>query len=172
MHYLLEWVQNGHAERYIKEVLQHLQPYNSPSYWPAIYCLVLQGRVNDVRELLAQHPDRQAGKYDAFASMDELLHKMPMYQLYMGQSLAEFTMKWSHWQQECKHCLDNETYAGNEHLQKICQIIPGCQGLAGYWVPGSGILVHKSDIQSRVSQGSEHCQIPVLHEVQWGADFF
>ena len=40
----------------------------------------------------------------------------------MGQSLAEFTMKWSHWQQECKHCLDNETYAGNEHLQKICQV--------------------------------------------------
>ncbi|CAH3040149.1 unnamed protein product [Pocillopora meandrina] len=125
LHYLLEWVQNGHAERYIKEVLQHLQPYNSPSYWPAIYCLVLQGRVNDVCELLAQHPDRQAGKYDAFASMDELLHKMPMYQLYMGQSLAEFTMKWSHWQQECKHCLDNGTYAGNEHLQKICQILCG-----------------------------------------------
>ena len=36
LHYLLEWVQNGHAERYIKEVLQHLQPYNSPSYWPAV----------------------------------------------------------------------------------------------------------------------------------------
>ena len=36
LHYLLEWVQNGHAERYIKGVLQHLQPYNSPSYWPAV----------------------------------------------------------------------------------------------------------------------------------------
>ena len=29
-----------------------------------IYSLVLQGRVNDVRELLAQHPDKQTGEYD------------------------------------------------------------------------------------------------------------
>lgn len=125
LHHLLEWVQNGHAERYIREVLQHPQPYDSPSYWPAIYSLVLQGRVNDVRELLAQHPERQAGEYDEFASMDELLHKMPMYQLYMGQSLAEFTMKWSHWQQECKHRLDDQTYAGNAHLQTICRVLCG-----------------------------------------------
>ena len=29
-----------------------------------IYSLVLQGRINDVRELLAQHPEKQPGKYD------------------------------------------------------------------------------------------------------------
>lgn len=29
-----------------------------------IYSLLLQGRVNDVRDLLAQHPDKQAGEYD------------------------------------------------------------------------------------------------------------
>ncbi|KAJ7362005.1 Nucleoporin nup85 [Desmophyllum pertusum] len=118
LHHLLEWVQNGHTDKYVKDVLQHPQPHDSPSYWPAIYSLVLQGRVNDVRELLAQHPGRQIGEYDEFASMDELLRKMPMYQLYMGQSLAEFSMKWSHWQHECKHRLANETYAGNPHLRK------------------------------------------------------
>ena len=32
-----------------------------------IYSLVLQGRVNDVRELLAQHPDKQTGEYDVSA---------------------------------------------------------------------------------------------------------
>ena len=40
----------------------------------------------------------------------------------MGQSLAEFSMKWSHWQQECKHRLDNETYAGHPPLHTICKV--------------------------------------------------
>lgn len=40
----------------------------------------------------------------------------------MGQSLAEFSMKWTHWQQECKHRLDNETYAGSPHLHTICKV--------------------------------------------------
>ena len=34
-----------------------------------IYSLVLQGRINDVRELLAQHPERQPGKYDVRISL-------------------------------------------------------------------------------------------------------
>ncbi|KAM7443264.1 Nucleoporin nup85 [Porites harrisoni] len=125
LHHLLEWVQNGHADKYVKDVLQHSQPHDSPSYWPAIYSLVLQGRINDVRELLAQHPEKQPGKYDEFESMDELLRKMPMYQLYMGQTLQEFSMKWSHWQQECRHRLESETYAANPHLHALCQILCG-----------------------------------------------
>ncbi|XP_068761276.1 nuclear pore complex protein Nup85-like [Montipora capricornis] len=125
LHHLLEWVQNGHADKYVGDILQHSIPHDSPSYWPAIYSLVLQGRVNHVRELLADHPDKQTGEYDDFESMDELLRKMPMYQLYMGQTLQEFTMKWNHWQQECKHRLKNETYAGNPHLNTLCQILCG-----------------------------------------------
>jgi len=34
--------------------------------------LVLQGRVNDVRELLAQHPDKQAGEYDVSTAFENL----------------------------------------------------------------------------------------------------
>ena len=34
-----------------------------------IYSLVLQGRINDVRELLAQHPEKQPGKYDVRISV-------------------------------------------------------------------------------------------------------
>lgn len=36
MHHLLEWVQNGHADKYVKDVLQHPQPHESPAYWPAV----------------------------------------------------------------------------------------------------------------------------------------
>jgi len=43
-------------------------------------------------------------------------------QLYMGQTLQEFSMKWSHWQQECRHRVDNETYAGNPSLHTLCQV--------------------------------------------------
>ena len=34
-----------------------------------VYSLVLQGRINDVRELLAQHPEKQPGKYDVRISL-------------------------------------------------------------------------------------------------------
>ena len=39
LHHLLEWVQNGHADKYVKDVLQHSQPHDSPSYWPAVSVL-------------------------------------------------------------------------------------------------------------------------------------
>ncbi|XP_015767153.1 PREDICTED: nuclear pore complex protein Nup85-like [Acropora digitifera] len=125
LHHLLEWVQNGDADKYVKDVLQQSNPHDSPSYWPAIYSLVLQGRVNDVCELLAHHPDKQSQDYNDFESMDELLRKMPTYQLYMGQTLHEFTMKWSHWQQECKRRLENKSFAGNPHLNTLCRILCG-----------------------------------------------
>lgn len=40
----------------------------------------------------------------------------------MGQTLQEFSMKWSHWQQECRHRLESETYAANPHLHILCQV--------------------------------------------------
>ena len=40
----------------------------------------------------------------------------------MGQTLQEFSMKWSHWQQECRHRLESETYAANPHLHTLCQV--------------------------------------------------
>ena len=40
----------------------------------------------------------------------------------MGQTLQEFSMKWSHWQQECRHRLESETYATNPHLHALCQV--------------------------------------------------
>lgn len=125
LHHLLEWVQSGDADKYVKDLLQQSNPHDSPSYWPAIYSLVLQGRINDVCELLAHHPDKQSRDYNDFESMDELLRKMPTYQLYMGQTLHEFTMKWSHWQQECKRRLENKSYAGNPHLNTLCRILCG-----------------------------------------------
>ena len=36
LHHLLEWVQNGHADKYVKDVLRHPQPHESPAYWPAV----------------------------------------------------------------------------------------------------------------------------------------
>ena len=42
------------------------------------YSLVLQGHLEDVRTLLSQHPGSDG---DAFISMDELLRKMPVFQV-------------------------------------------------------------------------------------------
>ena len=40
LHHLLQWVQNGHTDKYVKETLQHAQPYDSSSYWPAVSMLL------------------------------------------------------------------------------------------------------------------------------------
>ena len=44
-----------------------------PFYYQ-IYSFVLQGRVNDARELLAQHPDRHPGEYDVCDVLAEIIH--------------------------------------------------------------------------------------------------
>ena len=36
LHHLLEWVQSGDADKYVKDVLQQSNPHDSPSYWPAV----------------------------------------------------------------------------------------------------------------------------------------
>lgn len=36
LHHLLEWVQSGDADKYVKDLLQQSNPHDSPSYWPAV----------------------------------------------------------------------------------------------------------------------------------------
>ena len=52
-----------------------------------IYSLILQGRVNDVRELLAQHPDKQSGEYDVSVTFEKLPNRDDAKKKYIKKKL-------------------------------------------------------------------------------------
>ncbi|XP_064080429.1 nuclear pore complex protein Nup85-like isoform X2 [Macrobrachium nipponense] len=106
------------------EAMASDHPHQHPSYWDAIYGLVLQGQMESVRNMLAHHPDAST---DPFLSMDELLRKMPVYQAYSGVSEAEFTVRWQHWQSECERRLQDGHFTTCHQLKATCQILCGDQ---------------------------------------------
>ncbi|KAK4307301.1 hypothetical protein Pmani_020927 [Petrolisthes manimaculis] len=121
---LVVWVRSHFPTNHEKksEALESDHPHQHPSYWEIIYGLVLQGSLDDVRQMLSHHPRADT---DPFLSMDELLRKMPFYQVYGGVSAAEFTVRWQHWQGECERRLEEGHFATCPKLLTICKILCG-----------------------------------------------
>ncbi|XP_078611940.1 nuclear pore complex protein Nup85-like [Branchiostoma floridae x Branchiostoma japonicum] len=124
---LLDWVKwhFNEADGYAREATTSDTPHLHDSYWSAIYLYVLQGRGDEARKLLSLDPTRSMDVYDEYASIDELLRKMPFFTLYTGQSLAEFDMKWRHWQDECRRRYSEGEFNTNKNLETICRILCG-----------------------------------------------
>ncbi|KAK7073302.1 Nucleoporin nup85 [Halocaridina rubra] len=124
--HLISWIHQHFPECLDRkrEAMESEHPHQHPVYWEAVYGLVLQGRTEDVRQMLASHPN--AGT-DAFLSIDELLRKMPVYQVYAGVSEPEFTVRWYHWQSECERRLQEGHFTAYHHLTILCQILCGDQ---------------------------------------------
>lgn len=38
------------------------------------------------------------------------------------QTLTEFDVKWRHWHEEVDHCLQDNSFASNKHLEVICKV--------------------------------------------------
>ncbi|KAI8501147.1 Nucleoporin nup85 [Branchiostoma belcheri] len=124
---LLDWVKwhFNEADGYANEATTSDTPHLHDSYWSAVYLYVLQGRNDEARKLLSLDPNRNMDVYDEYASIDELLRKMPFFTLYTGQSLAEFDMKWRHWQDECRRRYSEGEFNTNKNLETICRILCG-----------------------------------------------
>ncbi|XP_033118956.1 nuclear pore complex protein Nup85-like [Anneissia japonica] len=124
---LLDWVKwhFDQGDRLAKEILRLPNPTQSPEYWNAIYIYVLQGRIAEARNLLTLHPSQQRDVHGVFARINELLRKMPVYGAFTRQSLAEFDMKWRHWQDQCIHCLEDQELSSHAELETICRILAG-----------------------------------------------
>lgn len=128
------------------QVMADDQPSDHPLYWKAVYGLACQGRLSDARQLLQQHP---LSHTDPFTAMEEILRKMPTYQVYGGVSEAEFLLRWQHWQAECENRLHRGEFTAWSHLGKLAEILCGnapailsvtnlsCEGGpgGGSWVP-------------------------------------
>ena len=39
-----------------------------------------------------------------------------------NQTLTEFDVKWRHWHEEVDRCLQDNSFASNQHLELICKV--------------------------------------------------
>jgi len=95
-------------------------PEDHVEYWSSLQEFVLQGRMDQARNLLRLHSDYAT---DMFASMDELLRKMP--QTSSATNMAEFDMQWRNWQVEVVGRLQAGDFAVYPELNQIAEILAG-----------------------------------------------
>lgn len=121
--HLLDWWQLRFVEydRKAYAAMKSDSPEMHPHYWDAVYNYVLQGRLDNARQMLSLHSQTST----LYRMMDRLLGTMPVYSLFAGQSLSEFDVRWSKWHKECQCHLDDCTFVTDSNLLMLCRILAG-----------------------------------------------
>uniref|UniRef100_A0AAX7STQ9 Nuclear pore complex protein Nup85 n=1 Tax=Astatotilapia calliptera TaxID=8154 RepID=A0AAX7STQ9_ASTCA len=125
--HLLDWVRlhKADVDEKAREVLQSESPAEHRDYWDVVVSYVLQGRLEEVRQMLVKQANLQPAARSMYKQMDTLLSKMPFYNPGGTQTLTEFDVKWRHWHEEVDRCLQDNSFASNRHLELICKILLG-----------------------------------------------
>lgn len=125
--HLLDWVRlhKADVDEKARDVLQSESPAEHESYWDVVLGYVLQGRLEEARQMLVKQASLQPAARNMFKLMDNLLSKMPFYNPSGTQTLTEFDVKWRHWHEEVDRCLQDNSFASNQHLEAICKILVG-----------------------------------------------
>ncbi|XP_074553635.1 nuclear pore complex protein Nup85 [Halichoeres trimaculatus] len=140
--HLLDWVRLHKVvmDEKAREVLQSESPAEHSDFWDVVVSHVLQGRLEEARDMLGRRAKLQPAARNMFKLMDTLLSKMPFYNPSGTQTLTEFDVKWRHWHEEVDRCLQDNSFASNQHLELICKILVGDEdtmleqkGLLGSW---------------------------------------
>uniref|UniRef100_A0A8C5H6W5 Nuclear pore complex protein Nup85 n=1 Tax=Gouania willdenowi TaxID=441366 RepID=A0A8C5H6W5_GOUWI len=140
--HLLDWVRlhKADVDEKTREVLQSESPAEHHNYWDVVVSYVLQGRVEEARQMLVKQANLHPAARGMFKLMDKLLSKMPFYNPRSTQTLTEFDVIWRHWHEEVDRCLQDNSFSSNQHLEFICKILLGdedslleCKDLLGTW---------------------------------------
>ncbi|XP_029456419.1 nuclear pore complex protein Nup85 [Rhinatrema bivittatum] len=125
--HLLDWVRLHVCEvdNMAQEVLSSESPTNHEKYWDVVTCYVLQGRMDEARQMLTKEFSATASSRGMCRILDGLLKKMPIFSPGGSQTLTEFELKWQHWHEECERYAKDGTFASNIHLESICKILLG-----------------------------------------------
>ncbi|XP_020491936.1 nuclear pore complex protein Nup85 [Labrus bergylta] len=125
--HLLDWVRlhKADVDEKAREVLQSESPAEHRDYWDVVVSYVLQGRLEEARQMLVKQATLHPAARNMFKLMDTLLSKMPFYNPGGTQTLTEFDVKWRHWHEEVDRCLQDNSFASNPHLELICKILVG-----------------------------------------------
>uniref|UniRef100_A0A672ZJ98 Nuclear pore complex protein Nup85 n=1 Tax=Sphaeramia orbicularis TaxID=375764 RepID=A0A672ZJ98_9TELE len=115
--HLLDWVRlhKADVDEKARDVLQSESPAEHESYWDVVLGYVLQGRLEEARQMLV----KQASLHPAARNMFKLMDTLGT------QTLTEFDVKWRHWHEEVDRCLQDNSFASNQHLEAICKILVG-----------------------------------------------
>lgn len=125
--HLLDWVRLHKVvmDEKAREVLQSESPAEHGDFWNVVVSYVLQGRLEEARDMLARKAKLLPAARNMFKLMDNLLSKMPFYNPSGTQTLTEFDVKWRHWHEEVDRYLQDNSFASNQHLELICRILVG-----------------------------------------------
>ncbi|XP_071390623.1 nuclear pore complex protein Nup85 isoform X1 [Centroberyx affinis] len=125
--HLLDWVRlhKADVDEKAREVLQSESPAEHHSYWDVVVSYVLQGKLDEARQMLVKQATLQPAARSMYKLMDNLLSKMPIYNPGGTLTLTEFDVKWRHWHEEVNCCLLDNSFASNLHLELICKILAG-----------------------------------------------
>ncbi|KAF0032623.1 hypothetical protein F2P81_014913 [Scophthalmus maximus] len=125
--HLLDWVRlhKADVDEKARDVLQSESPAEHHDYWDVVMSYVLQGRLDEARQMLMKQANLQPAARNIYKLMDTLLSKMPFYNPGGNQTLTEFDVKWRHWHEEVDRCLQDSSFASNKHLEIICKILVG-----------------------------------------------
>uniref|UniRef100_A0A3Q0R9K2 Nuclear pore complex protein Nup85 n=1 Tax=Amphilophus citrinellus TaxID=61819 RepID=A0A3Q0R9K2_AMPCI len=125
--HLLDWVRlhKADVDERAREVLQSESPAEHHDYWDVVVSYVLQGRLEEARQMLVKQATLQPAARSMYKQMDTLLSKMPFYNPGGTQTLTEFDVKWRHWHEEVDRSLQDNSFASNRHLELICKILLG-----------------------------------------------
>uniref|UniRef100_A0AAX7TWV6 Nuclear pore complex protein Nup85 n=1 Tax=Astatotilapia calliptera TaxID=8154 RepID=A0AAX7TWV6_ASTCA len=126
--HLLDWVRlhKADVDEKAREVLQSESPAEHRDYWDVVVSYVLQGRLEEVRQMLV----KQANLQPAARSIRPVLTHTSEFSVMFPQpggtqTLTEFDVKWRHWHEEVDRCLQDNSFASNRHLELICKILLG-----------------------------------------------
>ncbi|XP_072225877.1 nuclear pore complex protein Nup85 [Leuresthes tenuis] len=125
--HLLDWVRlhKADVDEKARDVLQSESPAEHRDYWDVVLSYVLQGRLEEARQMLVKQATLRPAARNMYKLMDGLLSKMPFYNPGGTQTLTEFDVKWRHWHEEVERCLQDNSFASSQHLELICKILLG-----------------------------------------------
>ncbi|XP_069510922.1 nuclear pore complex protein Nup85 [Ambystoma mexicanum] len=125
--HLLDWVQLHvcQVDSKAQEVLSADSPSKHDLYWDVVTGYVLQGRMDEARQMLTKEVEATPTARSMCRILDDLMKKMPIFNPGGTQTLTEFELKWQHWHEECERYLQDGTFASNSNLESICKILLG-----------------------------------------------
>lgn len=125
--HLLDWVRLHVCEvdSLSADVLGSDHPSKHESFWNLVTVLVLQGRLDEARQMLSKEADASPSSAGMCRVLGDLMRTMPILSPGNTQTLTELELKWQHWREECERHLQDNTFAANPHLESLCKIMLG-----------------------------------------------
>lgn len=125
--HLLDWVRLHVCEvdSVLADVLGSESPSRHESFWKLVTILVLQGRLDEARQMLSKEADANPASAGMCRTLGDLMRTMPILSPGNAQTPTELELRWQHWHEECERHLQDGTFSPSPHLEALCKIMLG-----------------------------------------------